>query len=88
MHRFRDALQVFLAERIKRSRKEHGYSQETMAEKLYISARSYSYLESGTYCCSASTLMFFILILSEDDMIQLRADFRMLVEKEKEYVVA
>ena len=88
MYRYKEVIQIFLAERIKTSRKQHGLTQEAMAETLNISSRSYSYLESGTFCCSASTLMFYILILTDAELIQLRLEFRALVEKEEHNVVA
>lgn len=84
MHQYKDLLQVLLTERIKKYRKGCAMTQETMAEHLHISPRSYAYLEKGTYGCSAATLMFFILILPEDEVIQLRMDFRTLVEEDDE----
>lgn len=81
MHQYKDLLQEFLVERIKDCRQEHHFTQEVMAEKLHISPRSYAYLEGGTYGCSAATLMFFILILSIEEVVQLRLEFWTLVEE-------
>lgn len=88
MHQYKLLLQVFLLERIKGYRKERCITQENMAEHLRITPRSYAYLERGTYGCSAATLMFFILILTEEELIKLLVDFRTLVEGEGEHVVA
>ena len=88
MHRHRDVLQSFLAKRIRASRAECGISQETMAEWLRVSPRSYAYLEKGTYCCSAATLMFYLLILSDEELYQLRIDFMALVERIEELGIA
>ena len=41
-------------------------SQEQMAAKLHMSVRSYSYLESGTSCCSALTLVLYLLYYCPD----------------------
>jgi len=87
MHQYKDLLQEFLAERFKDCRTENRFTQEVMAEKLHISPRSYAYLEGGTYGCSAATLMFFFLILSDEEVIQLRLEFWTLVERNGEYVV-
>lgn len=88
MHQYKDLLQTFLTRRIKECRKERSITQENMAEQLHISARSYAYLERGTYGCSAATLMFFFLILTDEEVFQLRMEFRALVERESGYVVA
>lgn len=88
MHQYRNLLQEFLAERIKGCRKGRALTQEVMAERLHISPRSYAYLERGIYGCSAATLMFFFLILTDEEVIQLRLEFRTLVEGEIGYVVA
>lgn len=88
MHQYKNLLQEFLAERFKDCRKEHHFTQEVMAEKLHVSTRSYAYLEGGTYGCSAATLMFFFLILTDEEVIQLRLEFCALVKGRLEYVVA
>ena len=87
MHQYKALLQIFLLERIKGYRKGHNLTQENMAESLRISPRSYAYLEKGDNGCSATTLMFFFLILTEEELLQMLADFRALVEAE-EYVAA
>ena len=82
MHQYKALLQVFLLERIKAYRKGHKLTQENIAESLRISPRSYAYLEKGDNGCSATTL-----ILTEEELLQMLADFRALVEAE-EYVAA
>ena len=87
MHQYKALLQIFLLERIKVYRKGHKLTQENMAEFLRISPRSYAYLEKGDNGCSATTRMFFFLILTEEELLQMLADFRALVEAET-YVAA
>ena len=82
MHQYKLLLKVFLTERVKAYRKAVRMTQETMAEYLRISPRSYISLERGDNGFSAATLMFFLLVLKEVDVLQLRTDFRDLVEKE------
>lgn len=43
-----------------------GISQEQMAAKLHMSVRSYAYLESGASCCSALTLVLYLLYYCPD----------------------
>lgn len=88
MHEYKILLQAFLAERIKLFRKGCGITQETMAERLHITPRSYAYLERGVHGFSAATLMFFFLILPEEDVLRLLMEFRAQVEKECKHVVA
>ena len=87
MHQYKALLQSFLLERIKGYRKGHKLTQEAMAESLRISPRSYADLETGSNGCSATTLMFFFLVLTGEEILQMLADFRALVEAE-EYVAA
>ncbi|MBR2896208.1 MAG: helix-turn-helix transcriptional regulator [Oscillospiraceae bacterium] len=88
MHHWKPMLQIFLMKRIRTYRKSLHITQEMMAELLRISPRSYISLEHGDNGCSATTLMFFLLILTEEDLIRLREDFRTLVEQEDSHVVA
>lgn len=82
MHQYKFLLQVFLMERVGNYRKTTRITQEMMAEYLRISPRSYISLERGDNGFSATTLMFFMLVLKEEDVLRLRTDFRDLVEKE------
>ncbi len=38
-----------------------GLTQEKMAALLYMSPRAYSALESGKFCCSVLTFLFFLI---------------------------
>ena len=88
MHQDTLLLRAFLTERIKARRKALHFTQEAMAEKLHISPRSYISLEQGKSGCSAATLMFFLLILSDEDLLRLCADFRQQVDEEDTHEVA
>lgn len=41
-------------------------TQSQMAEKLNISNRAYANLENGQFCCSAMTLVFFLLLYPDN----------------------
>ena len=88
MHQYSLLLRVFLTEQIKSRRKALHLTQESMAEKLRISPRSYISLEQGKSGCSAATLMFFLLILSNEDLLQLFAAFRRRLKEEESHEVA
>ena len=88
MHQYTLLLRSFLTERIKSRRKALHFSQETMAEKLRISPRSYISLEQGKSGCSAATLMFFLLILPDMELLRLCAEFRRRVDEEDDNEVA
>jgi transcriptional regulator with XRE-family HTH domain len=88
MHQYSLLLRVFLTEQIKSRRKALHLTQESMAEKLRISPRSYISLEQGKSGCSAATLTFFLLILFNEDLLQLFAAFRRRLKEEDSYAVA
>lgn len=88
MHQYSLLLRVFLTEQIKSRRKALHLTQESMAEKLRISPRSYISLEQGKSGCSAATLMFFLLILSNEDLLQLFAAFRRHLKEKESHEVA
>lgn len=88
MHQYTLLLRAFLTEQIKTRRKALHWTQETMAEKLRISPRSYISLEQGKSGCSAATLMFFLLILSDQELLRLCAAFRRRVDEEDDHEVA
>lgn len=48
------------------TRSQLGLTQSQMAEKLNISDRAYSNLESGKYCCSTITLVLFLLLCTDN----------------------
>lgn len=58
--------------RIKEERKERlGITQERMAERLGIAARSYNDLEHGRSGVSARTLLFFLGMLTDEEIVRL-----------------
>lgn len=82
MYGCKPLLQDFLSTKIKEYRKAIWVSQECMAEYLRISVRSYSDLENGKSCFSASSLILFLLLLSNEDVIQLLNEFRDILQDE------
>lgn len=81
MRIYQSLLKKFLSERVYEKRMQLQYTQEHMAEALHISPRSYIDLEHGKYSFSILTFIFFLLLLSEDEVLQLLRDFRILTER-------
>ena len=51
-------------------------TQERLAEKLCMSARSYIQLEHGEIGCSCLTVVLFLLLLTDDEILQLLRGIR------------
>lgn len=52
-------------------RKKYGFTQEEMAEALHVSARSYWSQEHGAHGFSGSSVIYFLILLSEDELTEL-----------------
>ena len=63
-------------------REKNHYTQERMAESLHISARAYNNVKRDRQSLSASTLIFLLLMLSEEEVLAFLQDMRNLVEQE------
>lgn len=68
---FKQCFRVYLLQ----TRTKLGLTQVQMAEKLNIGSRAYADLERGKFCCSAITLVFFLL-LCEDSRDTFLEDLR------------
>ena len=69
MHRYALCIQPVLARMVGEIRRKRNYSQERMAECLRIATRSYSNLELGKSKFSGPSLLFFILMLTEEELL-------------------
>ena len=88
MNQYTVLLRGFLTEQIKTYRRARRITQEAMAEALRISTRYYIDVEHGRSGCSAATLMFFLLLLPDEELLRLCAAFRRMVDEEDAHVVA
>ncbi|MCD8356890.1 MAG: helix-turn-helix transcriptional regulator [Clostridia bacterium] len=77
-------VQSYLSEQLRLFRSENGLSQEKMSEYLHIVPRSYFDLEHEKYGLSLKTFVCFILLLSDDRLLNLRDNLRGIIEKEEE----
>ena len=69
------ALRRLLSERVRECRLELGLSQEHMAERLYVSCRTYGNLERGVYCFSALPLIAFLVLYGAEARNRILNDF-------------
>lgn len=81
MSDYKELLKHILASYADSLRSSRKLTQEQMAEQLRISNRSYSDLERGIYCFSASSLLFLLLQLNEAERASLLEDFRSAVDE-------
>ncbi len=63
---FQNALTKYFSCQLLRTRDQLGLSQTEMAECLAMDRRSYVELEYGRHCCSAVTLVLYLLYCCED----------------------
>ena len=64
----------------KKKRKSLNLSQEKLSELLNIAARSYSDLETGKFCFSSSTLLSFMLLLPDDEVLRFLHGIREIIQ--------
>lgn len=81
-HNLNSLTKNYLCPRFAAVRKGSRLTKETMAERLCISPRSYYELEKGNCCSSASVLLLFLSLLSNEEILLVVHGFRSLVESQ------
>lgn len=76
MGEYNDVILDFFTQQLLITRASRGYSQQKMSECLRVTPRSYFDLEHGICCVSARTLVFFLVILSDEEVLQLVSKLR------------
>ena len=76
-------LKEYLTEKIKKTRKNLGLTQEKMAEGLEISTRSYADIERGISLCKTTTLFHFLFFCGLE-LNQMQKEIEQLWESEFE----
>lgn len=79
---------AFWVVRIREFRIKMELTQEKLAEKLCLSTRSYQKLERGVHKPSAITIILFLYLLSNQEIISFTRSFGQMVEKAHSQEVA
>lgn len=88
MQNYKDYLKKTLSAKMRAYRTLEKMKQEKMAEELRISTRCYSDLERGKSFFSGMSLLFFLILLPDEEIIKIMESLRALVEKEKKDAAA
>ena len=64
-------LRRFLSGEIRKYRLQCELTQEQISEHLCMAPRSYAYLEHGISGCSGLTVVLFLLLLKDEEVLQL-----------------
>lgn len=64
-------LRRFLSGEIRKYRIQCRLTQEELSERLCMAPRSYAYLEHGACGCSGLTVVLFMLLLKDEEVLQL-----------------
>lgn len=79
MRVYKEFTKTYLIPLLRPWRKERGLTQEDMAEELRMSSRSYAALERGESGFSATTLLFFLALLTDEELLQVVREFLSMV---------
>ena len=79
---------AFWVVRIREFRIKMELTQERLAEKLCLSTRNYQKLERGVHKLSAITIILFLYLLSDQEIISFTRSFGQMVEKAHSQEVA
>ena len=80
MTAYKQLVRAFFSEAAYAIRRRRELTQEEMAERMRISCRAYGDLERGKYSFSTLALIFFLLMLEDEEVIELLAAFRRKVK--------
>ena len=69
MRKSEDLLLDFWVVRVREFRVKIGFSQEILAEKLHVNVRNYQKLERGLHKPSAITLLLFLNLLPDQEIL-------------------
>ena len=80
MRKSEDLFLDFWVVRVREFRVKMGLSQEILAEKLHVNVRNYQKLERGVHRPSAITLLLFLNLLPDQEILAFVRTFAQLVE--------
>ena len=85
MRRHQAFVKKYLAGWVRAVRKNMGLKQEKMSESLRMSVRSYTDIERGKSGFSATTLLFLLSLLPDEEIVRLVHEFRESIKNEEEH---
>ena len=88
MRKYEDLFLAFWVVRIREFRTKMNLSQEKLAEKLHVNTRSYQKLERGVHKPSAITIIPFLYLLSDQEIISFIRSSGQIAEKAHSQEVA
>ena len=88
MSGYKESLRQYFSAQVKALRKKRKLTQEEMSEQLHITVRAYGDLERGCSCCSAITLLFFLLMLEPDELTAFLAQMKKQFREQDQQEVA
>lgn len=69
--KYASLLRRFLSKELRKYRAQCQLTQEQVSEQLCMAPRSYADLEHGACGCSGLTVMLFLLLLKDEEILQL-----------------
>lgn len=88
MRKYEDLFLGFWVVRVREFRWKSHFSQERFAENLHLGVRNYQKLERGVHKPSAITLLLFLHLLSDQEILAFIRDFGELVDAAQSEEVA
>lgn len=88
MRKYEDLFLAFWVVRIREFRIKMELTQERLAEKLHVNTQNYQKLERGVHKPSAITIVLFLYLLSDQEIISFIRSFGQMVEKAHSQEVA
>ena len=85
MRKYKGFVKRFLIGWLREMRSTLGLTQEKMSESLRMSVRSYTDIERGKSGFSATTLLFFLSLLKDEEILRLVHDFREGIKEEEDH---
>lgn len=78
---YKYCLRRFFSKGMRKYRKHNRLTQEQMSERLCMAVRSYADLEHGECGCSGLTVVLFLLLLKDADVLELLHSARKELEE-------
>lgn len=85
---YKSHLRRFFSKEIQKYRTQCHLTQEEISERLCMAPRSYADLEHGTCGCSCLTVVLFLLLLKDEEVLQLLRSARKELKEAEQHDAA